>query len=188
MLRIITGFVLAIPLVSSSFAFDIQHGKVIEHREWQTGKGLLQIKDKALNSRGKPSTLMLKSMQQNIGIGAKKAGVILQNRLSQTDAVNVGEDGFAEGNIYIYIENHNPSNSARYTIYSNFCLMDQCALSSYLIELEPDGYFSLNVKRTLSYELETEGYYPIGLYTVVDGADLNADFATFDQGYLEAVE
>lgn len=188
MIRIILGLVLIIELVSTAFAFKIHNGRLIEHREWTTGNAVLRVKDTTDKDQVKPVKLIFKEMKKDI-FTENKDGVLLHNKVFTNNETGiVGTETVIDGYINAYIENFYSDTAKTYSIYSNFCLSENCAKSSYKIQLDPGGYFELGVKRAVSFNFETPGSYKAILTSLVESDDLTSDFATMDEGYIDIVK
>lgn len=83
MLRIIIGLTLALELVSTAFAFKIHNGRLIEHREWITGNGVLQVKE---SDQAKSDKLNFKEMK-NEDFAENKNGILLSNKVFEKTGV-----------------------------------------------------------------------------------------------------
>lgn len=187
MIRIILGLILVIDLTGFAFAFKIHNGRLIEHREWTTGSAVLRVNDTTGKDQKKSIKLVFKEMKKDI-FSENKNGIMLYNKVFASDETGVvGAETVVSGRVGIYIENFYSNIAKTYKIYSNFCLGEHCARSTYEIQLDPGGFFEIGAKRTVTFNFETPGYYKATLMSSVESDDLPSIFATLDEGSVEIV-
>lgn len=185
--RIMLGLVLIIASVNAAFAFKIHNGKLIEHREWTTGDAVVRVKDTTDHDPVNPLKLIFQETKKD-SFTENKDGIELHNKiLTDGETGAVGTETVINGYVSAYLENFHSYAAKTYKVYSNFCLGENCAKSSYEVQLEPGGYFEFRVKRAVSFNFETPGHYKAVLASLVDGDDLTSVFATIDEGYIEIV-
>lgn len=188
MIRVILGLILIIELVSTAFAFKIHNGRLTEHREWTTGNAVLRVKDTTDEDQVKPVKLIFNETKKD-NFTENKDGIELHNKVFTDDKAGVvGTETVINGYVSVYIENFYSYTAKTYKIYSNFCLGENCAKSSYTIQLDPGGYFEFGVKRAAFFNFALPGHYKAILASLVDSDDLPSVFATKDEGYVEIVK
>jgi hypothetical protein len=188
MIRTILGLILIVKLASTAFAFKIHNGRLIEHRKWTTGNAILQIED--ITNKNPINSLRSLYKEMKKANFKNKDGILLKNTVDSDGEETrvVGTKVVINGFINAYIENFDSTITKTYILRNNFCLVDSCAKSSYNIELDPGGYFELDVKRAISFTIETPDHYKPILTSLVDGDGLSNDFGTWDTGFINIVK
>ena len=189
MKRIILGLILPIALINSAFAFTVHNGRLLDHREWTTGHTILRIKDSPASGQVKLVKLLLKEMKKNNIAYPSKDGILLNNKLFEDYKTGVvGVDSEIAGVLNFYIENFHSSISKTYKIYSNFCLRTDCVTSSYDIQLDPGGWFEMDMTRHMTFNVDKPGVYKAILTTVIDSDYLPSYFGTSAEGSVKIVD
>lgn len=186
--RKVFGLILGTLVAKSSFAIVIHNGNLIEHREWTTGK--VAVQEKVLAHDAKTDLMTLRASQKSHSESIEGMdGILLVNKLFGTEGFTEQKTDI-EGGIEAYIENNSLS-SQIYKVSINFCITsikgkstDDCAHSSYQIQLDSGGYAELATKRTLSHTFGVAGIYKATLATLAERENLSSYFATYDKGYV----
>lgn len=191
MLKKSMGFILGSVVMKSSFAMVIQHGAIIDHREWATGNTPIQMKEHPHHGNKKFIKSFLHHKKDLFG---DREGIILANRIEDGLEGAVGTDTEMGGTLKVYIENFTQI-AQTYRIASNFCItsaldldMNPCYHSIYKFELAPHGIFELDVARGFIYNFPHAGTYAAGFYLTADRENGATDFATYALGEISIGE
>ncbi len=167
---------LTFTLMNSSVAFTIHHGRLLDHHISTTGHTRFKIEDT-------PAAHLIQKQTQN-----HKDGIILQNKLlDEYQTGHTGTDIALIGGLNVYVENFKSSISKTYTISSSFCLREDCVISSYNIELDAGGYFEMDVKRQITFNVDKPQLSKAILSTVINSDYLSNEFATYSEGTVKIV-
>ncbi len=184
------AFILGLLLINNTFAMEIHQGTLIDHQEWTSENNIvIKVEDhvkKNSTSLRKSIHSQIKSKKSDEG----KDGILLTNKLQEEMSGVLGNKTIIDGRIEVYIENFTTSRQA-YEVYSHFCLsniktakINSCAHSSYTIELDPEGYFQLNLIRSFSPDFEAAGDYQALLTTFAERNNSSSYFATYSKGSI----
>lgn len=188
MLRKSVGFVLASLVMNSTFAETIHHGVILEQREWTTGNVLIHAQEHPHLAHKHALKSLLKQRQK---LNHDQEGILLRSSVEQEIEGLVGKPALIGGVLEAYIENYT-STAQTYTILSNFCITtpldadnNPCHYRSYKIELDPHGWFQLDVIRGFSYTFAEAGTFATGLFMSVEKEGTPSMFATYDLGAIQ---
>lgn len=190
MLRKSMGFLLASMLMNSTFALTIHQGVILENKEWTTGNSLIQVKEQPHQSN---KNIRESLLQNNL---KDQEGILLRNKVDQDVDGVVGKTTAIGGVLETYIENFTPM-AQTYKISSNFCITtsedsktNPCHYRSYKIELDPYGWFQLDVIRVFTYEFPEPGIFGAGFFMTVEKEGGTTMAVTYDLASIniEAVE
>lgn len=188
MLRKSIGFLLAALVMNSTFAVNIHHGIILEQREWTTGNVPIQAKERSHQSN---KHLVKSLLKQRLKLNHDQEGILLRSSVDQEIEGSVGKSALIGGVLEAYIENYTAS-AQTYTISSNFCITtpldadnNPCHYRSYKIELDPHGWFQLDVIRGFSYTFTEAGVFATGLFISVEKEGTPSMFATYDLGSIQ---
>lgn len=186
--KILVGLSLIYLATTASYAMDIQGGKLISHKEWTTGSVKALFADTKKDFKANISRKM-----RNLPSAIEQHdGIVLANSMPDQQGV-VGEETPVVGFVSGYIENLT-STQQTYTINSFICSNmglgqeSDCANSTDIIQLNPNGFINLNKNITMS-----NVYKLAGNYWTVTGATVKKDgmstmFASYAEGYLEITD
>ena len=188
------AFIFGLLIINNAFAMEIHQGTLIDHQEWTSENNVVikvedHLKKNSISLR-KSIHSPIKSKRSDEG----KDGILLTNKLQEEMSGVLGNKTTIDGRIEVYIENFTASRQA-YEIYSHFCLSNiktvktkSCAHSSYTIELDPEGYFQLNLIRSFSPNFEAAGDYQALLTTFAERDNSQSYFATYSKGSIAIQE
>lgn len=189
MLRKSIGFCLIALFMKSTSAMIVHHGVILEDNEWTTGTAIIQAQErprshKAFKAWGHQS------------LHKDQEGVLLRNRLDQEVEGMVGRITEIGGTLEAYVENFTAMVQT-YKISSNFCVTtnqdtrnNPCHYRSYRVELDPYGWFLLDVIRVFSYEFPEAGVFGTGFFMTVEKEGGTSTAVTYDLASIniEALE
>lgn len=185
MLRKVMVLILTLGVVKSLFAATtIQHGVILDHREWTSGSAAIQAHDSLYNvKQHKPISFFKK--KKEINQLHDNEDILLHIHVDPEIEGSVDQSTEMGGDVLVSIENYT-SETQTYLIKSSFCISysedsttDPCHSSSYRIELDPEGTFQLMVKRVFSYEFSEAGSFGAGFSIMAEKEGGVSSFTTY---------
>lgn len=182
--KFILGTIALSLLSASSFALQIENGKLINHKEWTSGKVSGFIKDVKV-AKNKFDTLrqMKTNADTNEGIlAANRIYVPLSPQVDQSTDIS----GFSE----LYLENYGQT-MQNYEINSQLCIFkpqnptpSDCVVTTDTVQLNPGGFVLMGRMPKLTTVLAESGMYTSMLYTVISKPNSSTVFATYATDFL----
>jgi len=195
MFKKLFGFIFVSLVINSSFAAVIHHGVILDKKEWTTGKGVaIKVMDKPAKAKHQSIKPFLKKLHSdNPGFEYENVFAASKLRLPEYIYVDTQEDIHADVKAYIV---NDTFSIQKYTIVSVVCIYSEngedndspCLNTSYTIELDPQGYFDLELHRVYSYNFTEVGYYDVGSFIRITREGSITEFTTGDFDELLVVD
>lgn len=168
--------------VTCSYA-TVYHGRILTQYEFISGN--LQVSEwehsvfeRFSKLRPKPQDRRTIDKQEQIILLSK-----IDSEINDTKANKTAVDGYTQ----VYIENFSAQNQT-YQVSIHFCIMGlskpTCYRSDYEVELEPEGFLQLLLKKRFKYNFEHAGEYGSHFFLDVYNENTRSNVSTFDMGSI----
>ena len=169
---IIFGLIVSITGFNTSYAMSIENGRLISHKEWNTGQFTSTFLDIESDLKQK---LLEKQLFESLNQNSYPGNVNVTDNLSNTQlSGTTSQPTTINGTSNITMSNMSPT-SQTYTITTKVCVVSdsfpvQCANANDVVQLDTQGVANINRLPSLVLTLPTAGNY-----VTIIGTDISHD-------------